>query len=260
MSSSPLTSSSPSPSPSPGVNKSNYKKLVNIRQGGTEGGQHVEVYIPDTRRKRSPEAEARALARAQIKEQYKAAALAEELKLTKKQRNKLVDNLAKVGKTPSVVIPTKEPSVLSGTPKTYVSSEKSGERAGTVFGNIGTSPSVGNTTPISTTLGGSYDPLVNYSAPIGPLPKQSASGSAGLFKNRPFDQQINYSAPIGPAQGPGLGMSFNRNRNYSAPIGPLPRQNMSGSAGLFGQKTIRPANQLQRTNRARSRPRVGNVF
>ncbi|AGE53815.1 hypothetical protein PBCVIL3A_207R [Paramecium bursaria Chlorella virus IL3A] len=238
MSSSPLTSSSPSPSPSPspGVNKSNYKKLVNIRQGGAEGGQHVEVYIPDTRRKRSPEAEARALARAQIKEQYKAAALAEELKLTKKQRNKLVDNLAKVGKTPSVVIPTEEPSVLSGTPKTYVSSEKSGEKAGTVFGNLGTSPSVGNTTPISTTLGGSYDPLINYSGPIGPLPKQSASGSAGLFKNRPFDQQINYSQPIGPVQGPGLGMSFNRNRNYSVPIGPLPRQNMSGSAGLFGQR------------------------
>ena len=125
-------SSSPSPSPTPGVNRSDYKKLVNIRQGETEGGQHVEVYIPDTRRKRSPEAEARALAKAEIKEQYKAAALAEELKLTKKQRNKLVDNLAKVGKTPSVIIPTEEPSVLSGTPKTYVSSEKTG----TNFGNI----------------------------------------------------------------------------------------------------------------------------
>ncbi|AGE54511.1 hypothetical protein PBCVKS1B_143R [Paramecium bursaria Chlorella virus KS1B] len=80
----------------------------------------------------------------------------------------------------------------------------------------------------------------NYSAPIGPLPRQNMSGSAGLFGQRPFDQQTNYSAPIGPAQGPGLGMSFNRNRNYSRPIGPNPRENMSGSAGMFRN---RPFNQ-----------------
>ena len=84
-------------SPNP---KEGYTKMVNIKQ---DGGQHVEVYIPDTRRRRSPEAEARALARAEIKEQYKSAALAEEVKAIKKQRNKLVDNLAKVGKSPSFV-------------------------------------------------------------------------------------------------------------------------------------------------------------
>ncbi|AGE54165.1 hypothetical protein PBCVIL52s1_279R [Paramecium bursaria Chlorella virus IL-5-2s1] len=268
MSSSPLTSSSPSP----GVNKSNYKKLVNIRQGGTEGGQHVEVYIPDTRRKRSPEAEARALARAQIKEQYKAAALAEELKLTKKQRNKLVDNLAKVGKTPSIIVPsessvvtatpittnTPTTSVVSGTPKK--SSTSGSARGGSydpysnpigplpnpdnmsgnvaLFKNRPYNSKINYSNPIGPTLPGqkmSYDPSRNYSAPIGPLPRQNMSGSAGLFKNRPFDQQINYSAPIGPTL-PGQKMSYDPSRNYSAPIGPLPRQNMSGSAGLFGQR------------------------
>ncbi|AGE48678.1 hypothetical protein PBCVAP110A_029L, partial [Paramecium bursaria Chlorella virus AP110A] len=39
---------------------------------------------------------------------------------------------------------------------------------------------------------------------------------------------MNYSVPMGPTQGPGLGMSFNRNRDYSAPIGPLPSQSMGG--------------------------------
>ena len=57
--------------------KEGYTKLANIKQGG---GQHVEIYVPDTRRKMSPEAQARALARSEIKEQYKAAALAEEVK------------------------------------------------------------------------------------------------------------------------------------------------------------------------------------
>jgi predicted nucleic acid-binding Zn-ribbon protein len=71
-----------------------YSKLVNVRQGKDPSQQRVVVYVPDTRRKRSPEAEARAQARAEIKEAYKAAALAEELKMVKKQRNKLVDNLA----------------------------------------------------------------------------------------------------------------------------------------------------------------------
>ncbi|AGE58662.1 hypothetical protein FK949_gp097 [Paramecium bursaria Chlorella virus NYs1] len=263
-----------SSSPSPDVNRSNYKKLVNIRQeGSTAGGQQfVQVYIPDTRRKRSPEAEARALARAQIKEQYKAAALAEELKLTKKQRNKLVDNLAKVGKTPSIIVPsessvvtatpittnTPTTSVVSGTPK---KSSTSGSARGGSYGPysnpIGPLPNPDNmsgnvalfknrpynskinySNPIGPTLPGqkmSYDPSRNYSAPIGPLPRQNMSGSAGLFKNRPFDQQINYSAPIGPTL-PGQKMSYDPSRNYSAPIGPLPRQNMSGSAGLFGQR------------------------
>ncbi|ABU43784.1 hypothetical protein AR158_C239R [Paramecium bursaria Chlorella virus AR158] len=267
-----------SSSPSPDVNRSNYKKLVNIRQeGSTAGGQQfVQVYIPDTRRKRSPEAEARALARAEIKEQYKAAALSEELKLVKKQRNKLAGNLIKVGKEPSVVSGTPVTSVVSGTPTTSVvsgtpttsvvsgtpkKSSTSGSARGGSYGPysnpIGPLPNPDNmsgnvalfknrpynskinySNPIGPTLPGqkmSYDPSRNYSAPIGPLPRQNMSGSAGLFKNRPFDQQINYSAPIGPTL-PGQKMSYDPSRNYSAPIGPLPRQNMSGSAGLFGQR------------------------
>ena len=192
--------------------KEGYTKLANIKQGG---GQHVEIYVPDTRRKRSPEAEARALARAEIKEQYKSAALAEEVKAIKKQRNKLVDNLAKVGKSPSFVADIPSVDGLSGTPKTYVdtptspttTSASTPSKSKSQVGNL--NYQVGN---------------LNYSAPIGPLP----SSSMGGFKNKPYDNRINYSQPIGPTQGPGLGMSFNRNRNYSVPIGPLPSSSMGG--------------------------------
>ena len=219
-----------SSSPDDGI-RNGYQKLVNVQ--GSGGQQRVAVYIPDTRRKRSPEAEARALARAEIKEAYKAAALEEEIKAIKKQRNKLVDNLAKVGKTPSV---------LSGTPTSYVSptSVLSSEKADAL---IGTTPVVGPETksgtkafnnridysaPIGPTqgpgLGMSFNRNRDYSAPIGPLPSQSMGG----FQDRPFNDRMNYSAPIGPTQGPGMGMSFNRNRDYSAPIGPLPSQSMGG--------------------------------
>ncbi len=192
--------------------KEGYVKMANIKQGG---GQHVEIYVPDTRRRRSPEAEARALARAEIKEQYKSAALAEEVKAIKKQRNKLVDNLAKVGKSPSFVTDTAPVDGLSGTPKTYVDTP--------------TSPTTttASTPSKSKSQVGNLDYQVgnlNYSAPIGPLP----SSSMGGFKNKPYDNRINYSQPIGPTQGPGLGMSFNRSRNYSAPIGPLPSSSMGG--------------------------------
>jgi hypothetical protein len=196
-------------SPNP---KEGYTKMVNIKQ---DGGQHVEVYIPDTRRRRSPEAEARALARSEIKEQYKAAALAEEVKAIKKQRNKLVDNLAKVGRSPSFIADIPSASGLSGTPKAYVDTPTSST----------TTPS--STTSKSTSQLGNLNYQtgnLNYSAPIGPLP----SSSMGGFKNKPYDNRINYSQPIGPTQGPGLGMSFNRNRNYSAPIGPLPSSSMGG--------------------------------
>ena len=189
-----------------------YTKLANIKQGG---GQHVEIYVPDTRRKMSPEAQARALARAEIKEQYKSAALAEEVKAIKKQRNKLVDNLAKVGKSPSFVADIPSVDGLSGTPKTYVDTPTSPTT--TTASTPSTSKSqVGN---LNYQVGN-----LNYSAPIGPLP----SSSMGGFKNKPYDNRINYSQPIGPTQGPGLGMSFNRNRNYSAPIGPLPSSSMGG--------------------------------
>ena len=190
-------------SPNP---KEGYTKMVNIKQ---EGGQHVEVYIPDTRRRRSPEAEARALARAEIKEQYKSAALAEEVKAIKKQRNKLVDNLAKVGRSPSFVADIPSVDGLSGTPKTYVDTP--------------TSPTITTTSSTPSKVKSQVGNL-NYSAPIGPLP----SSSMGGFKNKPYNNRINYSQPIGPTQGPGLGMSFNRNRNYSAPIGPLPSSSMGG--------------------------------
>jgi hypothetical protein len=179
-----------------------YTKLANIKQGG---GQHVEIYVPDTRRKLSPEAQARALARAEIKEQYKSAALAEEVKAIKKQRNKLVDNLAKVGKSPSFVTDIPPVDGLSGTPKTYVDTPTSPTTTTT---NTATTPSK---TQSSSQLGN-----LNYSAPIGPLP----SSSMGGFKDKPYNNRINYSQPICPTQGPGLGMSFNRNSNYSAPIGP----------------------------------------
>jgi len=190
--------------------KDGYTKLANIKQGG---GQHVEIYVPDTRRKMSPEAQARALARAEIKEQYKSAALAEEVKAIKKQRNKLVDNLAKVGKSPSFVTDIPPVDGLSGTPKTYVDTP--------------TSPTTTTTTTTTTpskTQSSSQLGNLNYSAPIGPLP----SSSMGGFKDKPYNNRINYSQPIGPTQGPGLGMSFNRNRNYSAPIGPLPSSSMGG--------------------------------
>ena len=200
-------------SPNP---KEGYTKMVNIKQ---EGGQHVEVYIPDTRRRRSPEAEARALARAEIKEQYKSAALAEEVKAIKKQRNKLVDNLAKVGRSPSFVADIPSVDGLSGTPKTYVDTP--------------TSPTITTTSSTPSKVKSQVGNL-NYSAPIGPLP----SSSMGGFKNKPYNNRINYSQPIGPTQGPGLGMSFNRNRNYSAPIGPLPSSSMGGFQDRpFNQQT-----------------------
>ena len=233
-----------------------YQKLVNVRQNG---GQHVEVYVPDTRRKMSPEAQARALARTEIKEQYKAAALAEEIKAVKKQRNKLLDNLAKTGKTPSLVVNTPQPTVLSGTPKTYVNTSEKTVLSGTPKTYVNTSekpvlsgtPKTYSNTPINTVTIPSSTPTVstpmtttpskvksssqigninyqtgnlNYSAPIGPLPGPNMGG----FKNRPYNQRINYTSPIGPTQGPGLGMSFNRSRNYSAPIGPLPSSSMGG--------------------------------
>ena len=149
--------------------KEGYTKLANIKQGG---GQHVEIYVPNTRRKLSPEAQARALARSEIKEQYKAAALAEEVKYIKRQRNKLVDNLAKVGKSPSFV--TDIPSVggLSGTPKTYVDTP--------------TSPTTTATTTPSKTQSSSQLGNLNYSAPIGPLPSSSMEG----FKDKPYNNKI----------------------------------------------------------------------
>ena len=241
--------------------------MVNIKQ---DGGQHVEVYIPDTRRRRSPEAEARALARAEIKEQYKSAALAEEVKAVKKQRNKLVDNLAKVGKSPSFVADIPSVSDLSGTPKTYVNTPTSpttttSSKAKSQVGNldyqvgnldysapIGPLPSssmggfknkpydnrINYSHPIGPTQGPglsmSFNKSRNYSQPIGPLP----SSSMGGFQDRPYNQQINYSQPIGPSQGPGLGMSFNKSRNYSQPIGPLPSSSMGGFQGRpFNQQT-----------------------
>ncbi|AGE53058.1 hypothetical protein PBCVFr5L_059L [Paramecium bursaria Chlorella virus Fr5L] len=214
-----------SSSPDTEVVRNGYTKLVNVQ--GSGGQQRVSVFIPDTRRKRSPEAEARALARAEIKEAYKAAALEEEIKAIKKQRNKLVDNLAKVGKTPSV---------LSGTPTSYVSptSVLSSEKADAL---IGTTPVVGPETKSGTKA---FNNRIDYTAPIGP---ETKSGSKA-FNNRinytapigpetksgtkAFNNRIDYSAPIGPTQGPGLGLSFNRNRDYSAPIGPLPSQSMGG--------------------------------
>ena len=234
-----------SSSPDDGI-RNGYQKLVNVQ--GSGGQQRVAVYIPDTRRKRSPEAEARALARAEIKEAYKAAALEEEIKAIKKQRNKLVDNLAKVGKTPSV---------LSGTPTSYVSptSVLSSEKADAL---IGTTPVVGPETKSGTkafnnridytapigpeTKSGSkaFNNRINYTAPIGPETKSGTKafnnrinytapiGPETKSGTKAFNNRIDYSAPIGPTQGPGLGMSFNRNRDYSAPIGPLPSQSMGG--------------------------------
>ncbi|ABT16928.1 hypothetical protein ATCV1_Z794L [Acanthocystis turfacea chlorella virus 1] len=164
-----------------------YQKLVNVKQGGDPSQQRVVVYVPDTRRKRSPEAEARAQARAEIKEAYKAAALAEELKMVKKQRNRLVDNLSKTGRTPSIAV-VDLPETLSGAPKTYVSGQD-------------TSPS--ETRP--------FDEKINYSAPIGP---------AGPKGTPVFDEKINYTSPIGPV-GPKGTPVFNNRRNYTSPIGPV---------------------------------------
>ena len=213
-----------SSSPDDGI-RNGYQKLVNVQ--GSGGQQRVSVFIPDTRRKRSPEAEARALARAEIKEAYKAAALEEEIKAVKKQRNKLVDNLAKVGKTPSV---------LSGTPTSYVSptSVLSSEKADAL---VGTTPIVGPETKSGTKA---FNNRINYTAPIGPETKSGTKafnnrinyttpiGPETKSGTKAFNNRINYSAPIGPTQGPGLGMSFNRNRDYSAPIGPMPSQSMGG--------------------------------
>ncbi|ABT15305.1 hypothetical protein FR483_N020L [Paramecium bursaria Chlorella virus FR483] len=208
------------------ANRAGYTKLVNVQ--GSGGQQRVSVFIPDTRRKRSPEAEARALARAEIKEAYKSAALAEEVKAIKKQRNKLVDNLAKVGKTPS--------SVLSGTPTSYVSptSVLSTEKADEL---VGTTPIVGPETKSGTKA---FNNRIDYTASIGPETKSGTKafnnridytapiGPETKSGTKAFNNRMNYSAPIGPTQGPGLGMSFNRNRDYSAPIGPLPSQSMGG--------------------------------
>jgi hypothetical protein len=144
---------------SPAENREGYQKMVNVRQGS--GGQQVSVYIPDTRRKKSPAAEARAMARTEIKEAYKAAALAEEVKAVKKQRNKLVDNLAKVGQTPSI---------LSGTPTSYIS------------------PTV--TSPTTTTSPTTASPTKVISSPV--------AGPVTLSGTKAFNEKINYSAPIGP--------------------------------------------------------------
>ncbi|AGE49691.1 hypothetical protein PBCVCan184_035L, partial [Paramecium bursaria Chlorella virus Can18-4] len=183
-----------SSSPDDGI-RNGYQKLVNVQ--GSGGQQRVAVYIPDTRRKRSPEAEARALARAEIKEAYKAAALEEEIKAIKKQRNKLVDNLAKVGKTPSV---------LSGTPTSYVSptSVLSSEKADAL---IGTTPVVGPETKSGTKA---FNNRIDYTAPIGP---ETKSGT------KAFNNRIDYTAPIGPETKSGT-KAFNNRIDYTAPIGP----------------------------------------
>ncbi|AGE50325.1 hypothetical protein ATCVCanal1_828L [Acanthocystis turfacea Chlorella virus Canal-1] len=190
-----------------------YQKLVNVKQGGDPSQQRVVVYVPDTRRKRSPEAEARAQARAEIKEAYKAAALAEELKMVKKQRNRLVDNLSKTGRTPSIAV-VDLPETLSGMPKTFVQDQTSPSpsqvsTAPNVAGKVSTSSApIGPVGPTGTPV---FDEKRNYSAPIGPV------GPTGtpVFNNR-----RNYSAPIGPV-GPSGTPVFNNRRNYSAPIGPM---------------------------------------
>ncbi|AGE53706.1 hypothetical protein ATCVGM07011_932L [Acanthocystis turfacea Chlorella virus GM0701.1] len=190
-----------------------YQKLVNVKQGGDPSQQRVVVYVPDTRRKRSPEAEARAQARAEIKEAYKAAALAEELKMVKKQRNRLVDNLSKTGKTPSIAV-VDIPETLSGTPKTFVQDETSPSPS-----QVSTAPIIAEKVSTSSAPIGPVGPLGtpvfnnrrNYSAPVGPV---GPSGTP-VFNNR-----RNYSAPIGPV-GPSGTPVFNNRRNYSAPIGPV---------------------------------------
>ena len=221
-------------SPNP---KEGYTKMVNIKQ---DGGQHVEVYIPDTRRRRSPEAEARALARSEIKEQYKAAALAEEVKAIKKQRNKLVDNLAKVGRSPSFIADIPSATGLSGTSSITTPSattSKATSQLGNLnyqTGNLNYSAPIG---PLpSSSMGGfknrPYDNRINYSQPIGPLP----SSSMGGFQNRPYNPQINYTSPIGPVPGPGMGgfqnRPYNPQLNYTSPIGPSPYSGMGGSQNL----------------------------
>ena len=241
--------------------RNGYQKLVNVRQSD-RGGQYVQVYVPNTRRRRSPEAEARALAKAEIKEQYKAAALAEELKAVKKQRNKLVDNMARTGLTPS------SPSLaLSGTPKTYVSSPTSSpssmstrieEKSSLPFNEkinysapigpetkSGTKPPntrINYSAPIGPETQTGTKPLntrINYSAPIGPETKSGTKpldsridysapiGPETKSGTKPLDSSINYSAPIGPETKSGT-KPLNTRINYSAPIGPLPGPGMGG--------------------------------
>ncbi|AGE55817.1 hypothetical protein ATCVMN08101_978L [Acanthocystis turfacea Chlorella virus MN0810.1] len=211
-----------------------YQKLVNVKQGGDPSQQRVVVYVPDTRRKRSPEAEARAQARAEIKEAYKAAALAEELKMVKKQRNRLVDNLSKTGKTPSIAV-VDLPETLSGMPKTFVQDQSSPSPS-----QVSTTPVVADKVSTSSAPAGPVGPTGtpvfnekrNYSAPIGPVgpsgtpvfnEKRNYSapiGPAGPSGTPAFNSRRNYSAPIGPA-GPSGTPAFNSRRNYSAPIGPM---------------------------------------
>ncbi|AGE49326.1 hypothetical protein ATCVBr0604L_921L [Acanthocystis turfacea Chlorella virus Br0604L] len=229
-----------------------YQKLVNVKQGGDPSQQRVVVYVPDTRRKRSPEAEARAQARAEIKEAYKAAALAEELKMVKKQRNRLVDNLSKTGKTPSIAV-VDIPEILSGTPKTFVQDETSPSPS-----QVSTAPVIAEKVSTSSApigpIGPSGTPVFNnrrnYSAPIGPI---GPSGTP-VFNNRRnysapigpigpsgtpvFNNRRNYSAPIGPI-GPSGTPVFNNRRNYSAPIGPMqmPQQSPRMNMMPFSQQT-----------------------
>ncbi|AGE56804.1 hypothetical protein ATCVNEJV2_967L, partial [Acanthocystis turfacea Chlorella virus NE-JV-2] len=206
-----------------------YQKLVNVKQGGDPSQQRVVVYVPDTRRKRSPEAEARAQARAEIKEAYKAAALAEELKMVKKQRNRLVDNLSKTGRTPSIAV-VDLPETLSGVPKTYVSGQDTSPSETRPFDEkINYSAPIGPAGPKGTPV---FDEKINYSAPIGPVgPKgtpvfnnrrnyTSPIGPVGPMDTPVFNSRRNYSAPIGPV-GPMDTPVFNSRRNYSAPIGPV---------------------------------------
>jgi hypothetical protein len=196
-----------------------YQKLVNVKQGGDPSQQRVVVYVPDTRRKRSPEAEARAQARAEIKEAYKAAALAEELKMVKKQRNRLVDNLSKTGKTPSIAV-VDIPETLSGTPKTFVQDQSSPSPS-----QVSAAPVVAEKVSTSSVPAGPVGPTGtpvfnekrNYSAPIGPV------GPSGTPV---FDEKRNYTSPIGPV-GPSGTPVFNNRRNYSAPIGPMPMPQQS---------------------------------
>ncbi|AGE59931.1 hypothetical protein ATCVTN60342_956L, partial [Acanthocystis turfacea Chlorella virus TN603.4.2] len=211
-----------------------YQKLVNVKQGGDPSQQRVVVYVPDTRRKRSPEAEARAQARAEIKEAYKAAALAEELKMVKKQRNRLVDNLSKTGKTPSIAV-VDIPETLSGTPKTFVQDEISPSPS-----QVSTAPIIAEKVSTSSApigpIGPSGTPMFNnrrnYSAPIGPVGPSGTPvfnnrrnysapiGTIGPSGTPVFNNRRNYSAPIGPI-GPSGTPVFNNRRNYSAPIGPI---------------------------------------
>ena len=72
--------------------QSDYVKLANVEQG--RGMQKVLVYVPDTRRPRSPAAEMRATEKMRLREQLRTDALQEELRTMKRQRNQLANNLA----------------------------------------------------------------------------------------------------------------------------------------------------------------------